>query len=136
MSCTSAPVEAQEISPGQALEIARQRFPNLSRGGILPKRVAGMPCNLSDIDDALTFLRQCRKTEMPNMHSFDLRRAVDVSVGAIIVAATALGFDVRSWMDITSFSPHAMIAVNADDVARLCSLRNFSLARFGDWSTQ
>jgi hypothetical protein len=137
MRCTSAPSEAQELSPEVALQIARERFPNLSSGGILPKLVAGMPVNLSDLADALAFLAQCRKTDRPTemMHSFDLRRAVDVSVGALIAAATALKFEIHSWFGVTGYAPHAMIAVNAADVVRVCSLRNFSLARFGDWST-
>jgi hypothetical protein len=110
------------ITAADALIIARERFSNLSCGGILPKRALGEPVDLDDIDVALAFLAQCRKTKVPSCHSFDLRRAVDVQLGAVIAAATALGFDVHSWLDITTFVPHCMTNVDPDDVRRVANL--------------
>jgi hypothetical protein len=101
------------------LAIARKRFRNLCCGGILPSKEMGTRVDIDDIDVALVFLLQCRPTVLPNFHSFDLRRAINVQLGAVIAAATALGFGVHSWPDITCYAPHAMIAVRANDVRRV-----------------
>jgi hypothetical protein len=37
----------------------------------------------------------------------------------VIAATTFLGFGVHSWYDITTFAPHAMIAVDQSDVRRV-----------------
>jgi hypothetical protein len=122
MLLTRAPDVAQGISPAQALVIARERFGNLCGGGILPKHATGVPVDLADIARALAFLSRCGKTAVPTVHSFDLRRMIDVQLGAVICAATALGFATHSWLDITEFAPHAMVAVDAADVARVARL--------------
>jgi hypothetical protein len=122
MRFTSAPRLAQEISPTHALEIARERFPNLCCGGILAKRAVGAPVDLDDIAHALEVLAWCRRSEEPSCHSFDLRRLIGGQLGATITACVALGFDVHSWFGVTSFSPHALIAVNEADVARVAQL--------------
>jgi hypothetical protein len=102
-----------------ALALARERFPNLAANGILGKGCAGPPIDLDHVSKALAFLSWCRKSRKPAVHSFDLRRAVGgVSVGAMICAAHAAGFDVRGWMGTRTFVPHAMIGVDPDDVAR------------------
>jgi hypothetical protein len=107
------------MSPETALAIARERLPTLYGNGILPKRAVGVPVDLDDLAAALAFLSRCRKTKVPTVHSFDLRRAVGVQLGAVIAAATALGFDVRNWMGVTEFGVHAVIGVDQDDVARV-----------------
>jgi hypothetical protein len=134
MLCIQSPVVAQgelggvarsdTLSGREALEIARERFPNLCCGGILPRKAIGRePVDLADIEIALLFLGQCRKTKTPTVHSFDLRRAIpgDVQLGAVIAAAAALGFPIHSWFGITTFAPHAMIAVNQSDVRRVAA---------------
>jgi hypothetical protein len=130
MLCIQSPVVAQvelggvarggALSGREALEIARERFPNLCCGGILSRKVVGEPVDLADIEIALAALARCRKTKVPTVHSFDLRRAVpgDVQLGAVICASVALGFATHSWFGITTFAPHALIAVNQSDVRR------------------
>jgi hypothetical protein len=114
----------QPLTAEEALEIARERFPNLSCQGILPKRAVGDPVDLADIEVALKFLSQCRRTAIPKFHSFDLRRMIgDVQIGAVIAAAVALGFDVRAWYGTAEFLPHAVIGVNANDVRRVAGIR-------------
>jgi hypothetical protein len=113
---------AQEISPTHALVIARARFPNLCCGGILPKRAVGAPVDLDDIAHALALLAQCRKSEEPSCHSFDLRRLIGGQLGATITACVALGFDVHSWHDITAYAPHALVGIDVADVARVARL--------------
>jgi hypothetical protein len=117
----SAKVLRAVLSGREALEIARERFPNLCCGGILPRKAIGEPVDLDDIEVALEFLSQCRRTLVPRYHTFDLRRAIpgDVRLGAVICAATALGFDVRRFYGNVEFGVHAMIAVNANDVKRV-----------------
>jgi hypothetical protein len=110
------------ITAEQALVIARERFLNLSCQGILPCKAVGTPVDLADIDAALAFLSQCRRTRIPAMHTFDLRRVIDAQVGAVITAAIALGFDTHSWYKITTFAPHALIAVNERDVRRVAKI--------------
>lgn len=102
----------------EALAIARERFPNLCAGGILPRHAVGEPVDLDHIAVALTFLDRCRRTKIPRVHSFDLRRLIDVQLGAVIAAAAALGFDVHSWHGVTCYAPHAMIGVDRLDVRR------------------
>jgi hypothetical protein len=131
MLCIQSPVVAQgeklsdthscaHLNGREALEIARERFPNLCCGGILPRKAVGEPVDLADIEVALLALAQCRKTKAPTVHSYDLRRAIpgDLQLGAVIAAATALGFATHSWFGITTFAPHALIAVNKFDVMR------------------
>jgi hypothetical protein len=113
---------ARVITAEQALVIARERFLNLSCGGILPRKAVGTLVDLDEIDVALTYLAQCRRTRIPAMHTFDLRRAIDVQLGAVIAAATALGFPTHSWHDITCYAPHALIAVNESDVRRVTKI--------------
>jgi hypothetical protein len=114
---------ADALSGREALEIARERFPNLCCAGILPRKDIGEPVDLDDIEVALVALAQCRKTKAPTVHSYDLRRAIpgDVQLGAVIAASVALGFGVHSWFGVTTFAPHAMIAVNQSDVRRLAA---------------
>ena len=114
----------------EALAIARERFPNLCAGGILPKRAIGEPVDLDDIAAALTFLDRCRRTKVPRVHSFDLRRLISnwnhgsnltvagVQLGAVIAAAVALGFEVQNWHGVTCYAPHAMIGVSRVDTQR------------------
>jgi hypothetical protein len=111
----------KSITADQALEIARERFSNLCSEGILSRKAIGTPIDLDDLEIALAFFRQCRPTKVPNMHSFDLRRLIggQISIGAIIAAAIALGFDVRSWYGAMEFGVHAMIAIRQIDVRRL-----------------
>jgi hypothetical protein len=118
---TPAPAQGTKlISAEMALTIARQRFPNLCSAGILGKRATGAPIDLAHVTIALAFLSQCRKSKVPNCHSFDLRRAIgNVSLGSVIAAAVALGFPLVSWAGVTSFAPHAMIGVNSADVAQI-----------------
>lgn len=119
MTCIEAPVAAQvTLSGRKALVIAQERFPHLGAGGLLPRKVAPQPINPGEIETALAFLRQCRRTKTPRVHSFDLQRLVGVQLGAVIAAAFALGFDVHTWLGVTSFAPHAMIAVNGADAKR------------------
>jgi hypothetical protein len=108
------------LSGHEALEIARERFPNLCCAGILPRKAIGEPVELADIEIALAALAQCRKTKTPTVHSYDLRRAVpgNVQLGAVIAAAVALGFATHSWFGVTTFAPHALIAANQSDVRR------------------
>ena len=111
------------MSAVAALAVARERFPNLGAGGILPKRAAGMAVDLHDIEIALSFLRRCRKTTAPAVQSADLCRLIGVQPGAVIAAAVALGFGVHSWRGIREFAPHAIIAVNASDIRRVAASR-------------
>jgi hypothetical protein len=122
MRSTEPQRAAQVMTADEALIIARERFPNMCCGGILPRKAVGTPVDLDDIDVALAFLSQCRRTRIPAMHTFDLRRVIDAQVGAVIAAAVALGFDTHSWYKITTFAPHALIAVNANDVRRVAEL--------------
>jgi hypothetical protein len=109
------------ITADQALEIARERYSNLCSEGILSRKAIGTPVDLNDLEIALAFFRKCRPTKVPNMHSFDLRLLIGgrISVGALIAAAVALGFDVRSWYGVMEFGVHAMIAVRQIDVRRV-----------------
>jgi hypothetical protein len=109
------------LTADQALEIARERFSNLCSEGILSRKAIGTPIDLDDLAIALAFFRQCRPTKVPNMHSLDLRRLIggQISVGAIIAAAIALKFDVRSWYGLREFGVHALIGVSQIDVRRL-----------------
>jgi hypothetical protein len=113
--------QATYLTSEQALDLARERFPNLCCQGILPRKAIGTKVDLDDIDVALAFLEQCRPTKNPTVHSFDLRRTIkgDVQLGAVIAAAVALGFGTHSWFDITCYAPHALIAVNQNDVGRV-----------------
>jgi hypothetical protein len=112
----------------EALAIAREHFPNLCAGGILPRHAVGEPVDLDHIAVALTFLDRCRRTKVPRVHSFDLRRLISnwnhgsnltiagVQLGAVIAAAVALGFEVQNWHGVTCYAPHAVIGVNRLDV--------------------
>jgi hypothetical protein len=113
MLCKTDPVPAQgTITPERALVIARQRFPNLYATGILGRRCTGPEIDLWHITKAVTVLAGCRKSKFANCHSFDLRRQIGgVSLGAVICAAVALGFDVHSWFGVTDYAPHAMTNV-------------------------
>jgi hypothetical protein len=106
------------LSGREALEIARERFPNLCCAGILPRKTVGEPVDLADIEVALVALARCRRTKTPSVHSFDLRRAIGGQLGAVITASVALGFATHSWFGITTFAPHALIAINQSDVRR------------------
>ena len=129
MLCIQSPIVAQGelgggvLSAAGALEIARERFPNLCCGGILSRKAVGEPVDLDDIEIALVALSQCRKTIAPTVHSYDLRRAIpsDLQLGAVIAGATALGFGVHSWFGVTTFAPHALIAVNKSDITRVAT---------------
>jgi hypothetical protein len=118
---STAPSGAPLISAADALEIARERFTNLCCGGILPRKAVGEPVDLADIEIALVALAQCRKTKTPTVHTFDLRRAMpgDVQLGAVIAASVALGFATHSWFGVTTFAPHALVAINQSDVRRV-----------------
>jgi hypothetical protein len=121
MRCIERTVEVQAaitMSAERGLAIARERFPNLCSAGILGKRATGLPVDLWHVDKALSFLAQCRKSKIPAVHSHDLCGEIGVSVGAVICAAHALGFDVRGWMGSRQFFPGAMIGVNARDVEK------------------
>jgi hypothetical protein len=106
------------LSGREALEIARERFPNLCCTGILPRKAVGEPVDLDDIEIALLFLGQCRRAKTPTVHSFDLRSAIGGQLGAVIAASVAQGFATHSWLGVTTFAPHALIAVNQGDVRR------------------
>ena len=112
----------------EALTIAREYFPNLCAGGILPRHAIGEPVDLDHIAVALTFLDRCRRTKVPTVHSFDLRRLISdhgsnltvagVQLGAVIAAAVALGLEEHSWHGVTCYAPHAEIGVNQSDIRR------------------
>src|SRR5271163_3342487 len=105
------------IDAASALMLARDRFPNLCANGILGRKFTGPPIDPDHVATAMTFLSQCRKTKKPNVHTFDLRREIgDVSLGAVIAAGVALGFDVRCWYGVLAFVPHALIGVNQSDI--------------------
>jgi hypothetical protein len=111
------------ISAREALAIARERFPNLASTGILGAKQSGPPIDLNHVEIALRFLMRCRKSKVPSVHSFDLRQAIgNVSIGATIAAAIALGFSVHSWLGVTDYAPHAMVGVNAADVRRVAMI--------------
>jgi hypothetical protein len=107
------------ISANEALAMAREVFPNLAAIGILGSKRTGQPINPAHVEIALAFLAPCRKSKKPAVHSHDFRQAIGhgVSQGAVIVAAIALGFDVRSWLGTQMFVPGAMVSVNKADVA-------------------
>jgi hypothetical protein len=108
------------LSAQGALDIARQQFGNLSCPGILGRKISGPPVDLADIDRALQFLSQCRKTKVPTMHSHDLCRLLGgVQPGAVIAAAIALGFETRAWYGVKCFVPHALVNVSRRDVRRV-----------------
>jgi hypothetical protein len=111
------------LSAADALEIARERFPNLCCEGILTRKAVGEPVDLDDIEVALVALAQCRKTKTRGMgmHTFDMRMLIDAQHGALIAAAVALGFDVYSWRGTRTYAPHALIAVNQSDVRRVAA---------------
>jgi hypothetical protein len=107
------------LTAQEALAIAGDRFGNLSSIGIRgSKQPAGPPIDLADIDRAMAFLRQCRKTKQPTVHTVDLVAAIGVSVGAVIASATALGFGVHSFYGPLIYAPHALVGVNKLDVRR------------------
>jgi hypothetical protein len=118
LSTIQRPTVAQ-VTAEQALVIARKRFPNLAATGILGTKRIGPPIDLNHVEIALRFLMRCRKSKVPAVHSHDLCGEIGVSVGAVICAAHALGFDVRGWMGTRQFFPGAMVGVNARDVRRL-----------------
>jgi hypothetical protein len=150
-----SPIAAQGaiLSASEAVAIARKRFANLCGEGILSRNglapfpwnhgttyisaaayptVPGTPIDLDDVEAALAFLRQCRKTEVAIVNGFELRRAIGGQLGATIAAASALGFDVCNYYGGMSFGAHARIAVNRIDVQRLVGHqqeRNYQLAR-------
>jgi hypothetical protein len=122
MTTTSTRAMAQApLSAQQALVIARERFPNLCRGGILPRKTVGEPVDLGEIATTLAFLRRCRTTKIPNVHTLDLSRSIGVRPGAVIAAATALGFNVRSFYGVNCYAPHALIGVNCADATRVAA---------------
>jgi hypothetical protein len=132
MLCIQSPVVAQgelgdaargALSGREALEMARERFPNLCCAGILPRKAIGEPVDLADVEIALAALAQCRKTRTRGMgmHTFDMRMLIDAQHGALIAAAVALGFDVYSWRGTRTYAPHALIAVNQSDVRRVAA---------------
>jgi hypothetical protein len=153
MLSIQSPVVAQEtkaelgggvLSGREALEIARERFPNLCCEGILPRKAVGEPVDLADIEIVLAALAQCRKTKTRGMgmHTFDMRMLIDVQHGALIAAAVALGFDVYSWRGTRTYAPHALIAVNQSDVRRIAaqtrihSLEQLFLSQSCQWDTR
>ena len=97
----------EQIDHGLTLVIAR--FHNLCAEGILPRRQTGTGIDRDDIEIAIRALGGCVRTKEPVAHTFDLCRRLGVSVGAVITAALAVGIDVHSWFEITSFQPHAML---------------------------
>jgi hypothetical protein len=117
----SAP--ARDRMTGQeALAIARDRFPNLCSTGILGRKFTGPPIDLADIGKALAFLRGCRKTKQPTVHTVDIVDVIGgVQVGAVIVGAVALGFGVHSFYGPLIYAPHALVAVSKVDVRRLAT---------------
>jgi hypothetical protein len=123
MLCIEAPVAAQvTLSGREAFVIALERFPYLGAGGLLPRKVAPQPVDPGEIETAMAFLRQCRRTKTPRFHSFDLQRLIGVQLGAVIAASVALGFETRNWLGVTTFGAHVMIAVNRVDAARVAAL--------------
>ena len=102
------------------LALVRQhRFPNLRAEGILPKRATGPDVDPREVAVALAFLIRCRRTKYPTVHTRDLQRHIGgVSVGAVIAAAVALGFQVCSWRGAREFFPHALIGVSKIDVRK------------------
>jgi hypothetical protein len=114
MLCKPDPVATQAtLTAERALSIALRRFPNLCRTGILGRRFTGPPIDLDHVETALSFLAQCRKSKVPNCHSFDLRRQIGgVSVGSVIAACVALDFQVCSWSGVTDYMPHALVNVD------------------------
>jgi hypothetical protein len=88
----------------------------------LGSKHTGPAIDPAHVEIAMAFLSQCRKTKIPNCHSFDLRRAIgDVSLGSVIAAAVGLEFTVVSWAGVTSYAPHAMIAMNSRDVGKMAN---------------
>jgi hypothetical protein len=118
MLATLDRVAAQAMDGAQALLIARERFPNLCCSGILSRKAVGKPVDIGDVEIALMILRQCRPAKAPGMHTFDMRKLINVQHGALIAAATALGFDVHSCYGTRTYAPHALISINQGDVRR------------------
>ena len=118
---------SQAAQGRSALALAADRFSNLCREGILPKKRVGEAMDPADVSLAASFLAQCRPTKTPSVHSADLRRVIsrwsgrDVSAGSVIAAAVASGFDVAGWYGIMEFYPNALIGVNSRDCAKLIS---------------
>jgi hypothetical protein len=109
----------QEINVDQAIALGRERFTNLSREGILPRKATGRPIDPNDVAQALAVLAHCRPTKLPRMHTFDLCKLLgDLQAGAVIAAAIALNFDVRSWYGATEFGQHALTNVSRADVKK------------------
>jgi hypothetical protein len=110
----------KSITADHALAIARERFKNLRATGILGSKHTGPPINPDHVTIALAFLSRCRKTRKPTVHSHDLRAAIGngVSLGAVIVAAVALEFDVHSWLGSRTYVPGVMTNADARRVER------------------
>lgn len=103
-----------------AIALGRQRFANLCCPGILPRKATGTPIDPDDVARALAALARCRQTKKPAMHTFDLCRMLGgLQPGAVIAAAIALNFDVRSWYGAMEFGQHALTNVSRADVKRL-----------------
>jgi hypothetical protein len=125
MLCIEAPDVAQaKLSGREALVIAQERFSYLGSAGILPPNKFRQPIDPSQIETAMAFLRRCRRTKAPRVHSFDLRRLIGVQLGAVIAASVALGFETRNWLGETTFGAHVMIAVNAADAKRIAAAKS------------
>ncbi|KJC44812.1 hypothetical protein UP09_14265 [Bradyrhizobium sp. LTSP885] len=121
MPYTSAGHIAHEISPAQALEIARRRFCRISADGILLAR-RGAPYQeiiVEQVNRAMEFLATLTPTKSARACSYQLKHAAEswagayISNGALIVAAIALGLKVRSAGRDFESNPNALIGVRA-----------------------
>jgi hypothetical protein len=122
-SAQAATAISRDLSSEAALAVARDRFQNLCSTGILGRKFTGPAVDLADLAKALAFLRQCRKTKQPTVHTVDLVAAIGVSLGAVIAAATALGFGVHSFYGPLIYAPNALVAVSRVDVRKLATRR-------------
>jgi hypothetical protein len=113
MLCIQSPIVAAR-GIGRHRIISRRRISRLLCLATLRQGYQGRSFDVVEIN------RFTNRLAWWTVHTVDLRRAIpgDVQLGAVIAAATALGFGVHSWFGVTTFAPHALIAINQSDVRR------------------
>lgn len=121
----SAYRQATRLDGITAIAIARDRFKLLcAQGTHPPKSMAPTPVDAGQVELVMTILQRVGKTKTPKVFAVDIARDAaaatgrKVSVGAVIAAAVALNFGVRSWRGVSSFAPDAATDISLLDLRR------------------
>lgn len=119
----AAKPQVARLDGATAITIARERFHKLCAEGTLSTTAEPVEIDPSQVEIVLGLLRHVGKTQTLGICAIDIQRDIEtsghhVTKGAVIAAAVAAGFTLRTWRGVWDYGPDALINASSRDLRR------------------